>query len=163
MNASQQQPAATLPNQHWLSFGLRAAATILLVASYYWVRRPFGDWISDSFASLDPAFPRVVAVLVLLGMLLAVWWKLVWSDPRFQGPLLITAILAVGDAAFSILENHPAPPWLMQATGGVIRDYEPELLSLKAIWTPKRRSGKKALKHLRPETYPGRRRMRAAA
>jgi len=65
-------------------------------------------------------------------MLLAVWWKLVWSDPRFQAPLLVTAILAVGDAAFSILENHPAPPWLMQATGGVIREYSPTFLAIVA-------------------------------
>lgn len=119
----------------WFDFTLRAVATVLLVAGYYWNRGPLGTWVRTTSASLlgltlDPIAPRVFTVLVLLGILLAVWWRLVSKDPRFQAPLLITTILAVGDAVFSILENHPAPPWLVTASGGMIMEYSPTFLAI---------------------------------
>ncbi len=119
----------------WFDFTMRVAATIGLVAGYYWNREPLGQLVGSACARVlgyapDPVAPRVVTVLVLLGVLLAVWWRLVSKDPRFQAPLLITSILAVGDAVFSILENHPAPPWLVTASGGMIMQYSPTFLAI---------------------------------
>ncbi|HEV3003418.1 MAG TPA: hypothetical protein VGX78_03110, partial [Pirellulales bacterium] len=81
---------------------------------------------------IDPATPRVTGVLLLLAMLVVVWRKLVLCDPRFQAPLLVTTILAVGDAAFNILENHPAPPWLVALTGGRVLEYSPTFVAIVA-------------------------------
>lgn len=123
--------------QSWLDFALRTVATILLVAGYYWNRGVLGAWVGAVGSQVtghvpDPVALRVFTVLVLLGVLLAVWWRLVSKDPRFQAPLLITTILAVGDAVFSILENHPAPPWLVAASGGMILEYSPTFLAIVA-------------------------------
>ncbi len=110
--------AAAGAERSWVGFALRSLATAVVVGGYYWVRDPLnrfvGGWYLRTFgASLDPTTPRVIGVLLLLAVLVAVWRKLVLCDPRFQAPLLVTTILAVGDAAFNILENHPAPPWLV--------------------------------------------------
>jgi enediyne biosynthesis protein E5 len=118
-----------------VGFTLRSLASALLVGGYYWVRDPLGQavtgWYARTFGgSLDPATPRVVGVLLLLAVLVAVWRKLVLYDPRFQAPLLVTTILAVGDAAFNILENHPAPPWLVELTGGAILEYSPTFVAI---------------------------------
>ena len=122
-------------DRQWLSFVLRVLATLLLVGLYYWYRGPLNDLIGAIYNRAagyapDPTAPRIVSVMMLLSLLLAVWWRFVAHDPRFQAPLLVTIILAVGDASFSILENHPAPPWLVAATGGMIREYSPTFLAI---------------------------------
>ncbi len=132
-NAKTAVPPRATPG--WWDFATRAIATILLVAGYYWNRSFLGGYVGAIYASImgyapDPVAPRVLTVLVLLGVLLWVWWRLVSKDPRFQAPLLITTILAVGDAVFSILENHPAPPWLVTASGGMIMEYSPTFLAI---------------------------------
>jgi len=132
-------PAAAPPRPKTsaLSFAWRVVATALLLGTYYWGRAALtgriGDWLGKlPGGPLDASVSRVVAVIVLLAALLAVWHKLVWGDKRFQAPLLITCILAIGDAAFSILENHPAPPWLVSATGGAILEYSPTFVAIVA-------------------------------
>jgi len=119
----------------WLGFVLKTAATAILVGGYYWVRAPLGDLLQRAYGSvsgsaLDPTTVRVISVLALLAALVAVWRKTVLKDPRFHAPLLVTTILAVGDAAFNILENHPAPPWLVSLTGGAIMEYSPTFVAI---------------------------------
>src|SRR5205807_9513173 len=53
-------------------------------------------------------------------------------DPRFHGPMLITAILLLGDASFNFLENHTAPPWLIDLTGGRVTEYSPTFITIVA-------------------------------
>ncbi len=132
-------PAASSapPPLSTFSFAWRTVATAVLLAGYYWGRAALTGPIASGLArltggSVDPSLPRVVTVLMLLGLLLAVWCKLVWKDKRFQAPLLVTCVLAVGDAAFSILENHPAPPWLVSASGGMILEYSPTFVAIVA-------------------------------
>ena len=62
--------------------------------------------------------------------LLTVWWQKIRRDPRFHAPILITAILAIGDASYGILENHPAPPWLVAWSGGRVLEYNPTFVTM---------------------------------
>ena len=136
--SSESRPAACAAPPQTLSvfsFSWRVAATAILLAGYYWGRAALVGPLREGLARLtggpvDPSLPRVVTVLLLLGILLAVWYRLVWKDKRFQAPLLVTCVLAVGDAAFSILENHPAPPWLVSASGGMILEYSPTFVAI---------------------------------
>lgn len=119
----------------WFGFALRSLTTAVVVGGYYWLRDPLSQFMSGWYArtfggSLDPSTPRVVGVLLVLAVLVAVWRKLVLCDPRFQAPLLVTTILAVGDAAFNILENHPAPPWLVSLSHGAILEYSPTFVAI---------------------------------
>jgi hypothetical protein len=114
----------------WLGWVLRGGASAALVGGYYWVREPMGEavgaWYARAFGgALDPATPRILGVTFVLIGLIVVWWRLLKTDPRFQGPLLITSILALGDAAFNILENQTAPAWLVDLTGGRLTEYSP--------------------------------------
>lgn len=118
-------------------FLLRCLLSALWVGGYYWIRNPLSQWISTGYGkltstALDAATPRVFVVAVMLAGLVAVWWRLVRSDPRFQGPLLITTILAIGDAALNFLENQTAPPWLLELSGGRITEYSPTFLAIVA-------------------------------
>lgn len=130
-------PKNSPENSTEFSFGWRAVVTALLLGGYYWGRAavtgPIGQVLTRLTGSpVDPSLPRVVTMIALLGVLLGVWYKLVWKDKRFQAPLLVTAVLAIGDAAFSILENHPAPPWLVSASGGMILEYSPTFVAIVA-------------------------------
>jgi hypothetical protein len=121
----------------WLDFILRVAATGLLVGGYYAIRKPLleliGDWYTRlAGGTLDPSTPRAIIVILLLAALVFVWRRIMLRDPRFQAPMLITAILAVGDASFRILEDIPVPPWLLELTGGVLREYSPTFLAILA-------------------------------
>lgn len=113
----------------------RALASALLVAMYYMFRDQGIEWLSARLSasygiSADAVWMRVLSVLGLLGMLLVVWWKMVAHDQRFQAPLLITVILALGDAVFGFLDNHPVPLWVLKATGGTVREYSPTFLAI---------------------------------
>lgn len=136
-SASHATEPISSPPQSWLDFAGRTLATVLLTGGYYWYRGPLSSLLESQWAQifgvrLDPAASRVVVVLSLLALLFLVWRKLVGSDPRFQAPLLVTIILAVGDAAYSILESHPAPPWLVVATDGLVKEYSPTFLAITA-------------------------------
>ncbi len=118
---------ATAPNQSWAGPIARLATTAALISSYYFAR---GSLQSLVAGSLDPTTARVLAVTALLVALLAVWWKVIVRDPRLHAPILITAILALSDASFGLLENHPAPPWLVTFTGGAVMEYSPTFLTM---------------------------------
>jgi enediyne biosynthesis protein E5 len=113
----------------------RGAATALLAAGYYWIRRPLWQGL-DSIAQrlfggpLDPGTANVFGVLVMLAVLIVIWRKVMIGDPRFHAPLLATTILLVGDAAFNILETQPVPPWLESLTGGLVREYSPSIVAV---------------------------------
>jgi hypothetical protein len=106
---------------------IRAAATAVLIAGFYAVRGSLLQWFAGT---LDPATVRVIAITAVLGALLAVWWRYVRADPRFHAPILITAILALSDASYGILENHPAPPWLVAWSGGLVLEYNPTFVTM---------------------------------
>ncbi len=115
------------PHLCWTGLLLRTGLTAVLVGAYYGLRGSLPALVGDS---LDPTSARVIAVTVLLAALLAVWWKVISSDPRFHAPILITAILALSDASFGILENHPAPPWLVSLSGGWVLEYSPTFVTM---------------------------------
>jgi hypothetical protein len=87
-------------------------------------------YATASGLTCDPTTPRILGVSLLLIALVIVWKNLVLRDPRFHAPLLITSILAMGDAAFNILENHSAPAWLAEATHGIVMEYSPTFVAI---------------------------------
>jgi hypothetical protein len=103
-----------------ISLGLKLLVTALLLACYYKFRTPAGDWLA------------VVVVSALIALLLVVWARTIIRDPRLYGPVLITVILAVGDAGFSILEDHTLPGWLTRLTGGYLSQYSPTFVTILA-------------------------------
>src|SRR5262249_23506655 len=96
----------------WSPLLVRCALTALVLGGYYFVRAFVDDWYARTSSNANAATPRIIGVTLVLIGLIIVWWRLLKKDPRFQAPLLVTTILAVGDAAFGILENHTAPAWL---------------------------------------------------
>ena len=122
-------------NSWRLAFVGRCTLTSLLVGGYYWARDQLGriasEWYSTaSGLTIDPTTPKILGVSLLLIALVIVWKNLVFRDPRFHAPLLITSILAIGDAAFNILENHSAPAWLVTATHGIVLEYSPTFVAI---------------------------------
>jgi hypothetical protein len=118
-------------------FILRSLVSAAWIGGYYWVRNPLGELMKTWYASatggaLDASTPPVFLVTLMLAGLVAIWWRLLKADPRFHGPLLVTTILALGDAAFNFLENQTAPPWLMELTGGRITEYSPTFVVIVA-------------------------------
>lgn len=77
----------------------------------------------------QPATVRVWLVVVVLASLVYLWRKTLAKDKRFHAPLLITSILFVGDAAFSILLNHYSP-LLDSVTHGAITKYSPTFVAI---------------------------------
>jgi len=119
----------------WLSLILRSVATLVIVGGYYWLREPLGERLNAWYAGykgegLDPSTPSIIAVSLVLIAILLVWRRVVLPDRRFHAPLLVTVILALGDASFNILENHPAPPWLVSLTGGAVMEYSPTFIAI---------------------------------
>jgi hypothetical protein len=113
----------------------RAAITALLVGGYHIVREPLRqamNALADRLtgAPLDPSTANVIGVLAMLAVLIIIWKRIVINDPRFHAPLLATTILLVGDAAFSILETQPVPPWLESLTGGLVHEYSPSIFAV---------------------------------
>lgn len=109
------------------SLAIRVGLTALLVAAYYGLR---GSLIAAVGESMDLATVRTLWALALLAGVLAVWGKIILRDKRYHAPLLVTIILALSDASFAMLENHPAPPWLVAATGGLALEYSPTFLTM---------------------------------
>jgi hypothetical protein len=106
---------------------VRVAVTVALIGSFYALRGSLLEWFAGT---LDPSSVRVIAVTVVLGALLALWWQPIRRDKRFHAPILITVILALSDASFGVLENHPAPSWLVSVSGGRILEYTPTFLTM---------------------------------
>lgn len=128
-------PAARDAGSVQSAFIFRVAATAVLVALYYFVRDPLGEWVGGWYTRTlgempDPATPRVFGVTLLMGLLLFVWRKVVLRDPKLQAPILITVILALSDVSFNVLENHPAPPWLVSLSDGAVMEYSPTFVTI---------------------------------
>jgi hypothetical protein len=115
------------PGRSWPDLLIRTAITGALIGSFYAVRGSLLQWLSGN---LDPDTIRVIAITIVLVGLLATWWRYIKADPRFHAPILITAILALSDASFGILENHPAPDWLVSWSGGLILEYTPTFVTM---------------------------------
>ncbi|QDU18545.1 RnfABCDGE type electron transport complex subunit D [Urbifossiella limnaea] len=122
------RPPAVRVGSNRAGYLARVAATAALVAVYYLVRDRVGAAYVE--ATGDASGPRVVAMTALLAALLAVWWRVVWPDPKLHAPILITAVLALGDASAGILETQHAPPWLTSLTDGVLVEYSPTFLTI---------------------------------
>jgi hypothetical protein len=115
---------------------LRFLVSGLLIAGYFaakdqllgLLKRALGEVFG---AQMPPALPAVAAVTLLGVLLVAAWWKLVKADPRFHAPILITYILAVGDANYGVLDNLHSE-WLSWLTGGRVSEYSPTFMAIAA-------------------------------
>ncbi len=128
-------PKCAAPSIGWQGVLWRAAITALLVVGYHILREPLRQALNSladrlTGAPLDSSTANVIGVLAMLALLIVVWKRIVIDDPRFHAPLLVTTILLVGDAAFSILETQPVPPWLESLTGGLVHEYSPSIFAV---------------------------------
>jgi len=133
LGSAQASPAPT-GKRGALLVALKVLVTVLLTVAYIGYRTPASLWLNDLWEQwtgypLKPATWAVLFTAVLFTTVLLLWRKVLLKDPRFQAPVLITAILAIGDAGYSILENHPSPVlnWL---TGGLLTTYSPTFLAM---------------------------------
>jgi hypothetical protein len=132
--APQAAPAAGAAGSSW-AVAARLLVTGVLVLGYFTVYARIIDWLTSALHALTgtepgPA-PKVIAVTVLGIVLVALWWKTVKTDARFHAPILVTYILAIGDAMYGILENHTSE-WLTQLTGGHVTSYSPTFIAIVA-------------------------------
>jgi hypothetical protein len=119
----------------WQGVLWRGTLTALLVGGYHVLREPLRQAMNSvaerlSGGPLDPSTANLIGVLAILAVLIVVWKRIVIDDPRFHAPLLATTILLVGDAAFSILETQPVPPWLESLSGGLVHEYSPSIFAV---------------------------------
>jgi hypothetical protein len=115
-------------------FTFKLLFTIAIVAAYIGFRSAAVDWLSTCALvwtgySLHAATGSLVLTAWLFTTILVLWRETLFKDPRFQAPLLITAILAVADAGYGILDNHSSP-WLRDLTGGLITTYSPTFVAI---------------------------------
>ncbi len=102
---------------------IRLALTTIIVVGYYSLREPL------KHVGLEPSTVAVLNVSATIALLIFVWRKQLLADPRFHAPVLITSILAIGDASYGILETHHVP-WLAARTGGRITSYSPTFVCI---------------------------------
>jgi hypothetical protein len=130
-------PAAPLSRPALLA---RLAVSAALLAAYFAAYGFIHDAIEKGLALVTrallgaepgPAGPRALAVTLLGVLLAAVWWKLIKADPRFHAPILITYILAIGNATYGVLDNHHSE-WLARLTDGRVTDYSPTFVAILA-------------------------------
>jgi hypothetical protein len=119
-----------------LEVALRFLASGLLLAGYFAAHDRILELLGAALravlgAQTPPAAPAVAGVTLLGALLVAVWWKAVKADPRFHAPILITYILAVGDANYGILDNLHSE-WLSWLTGGRFSEYSPTFVAIIA-------------------------------
>jgi hypothetical protein len=131
-------PVASAPpaNRFPIAIAARILVTGLLLVLYFAFYTQILDLFAAGFRSLAgaetaPATSRVAAVTMLGLLLAALWWKVIKSDVRFHAPILITYILAVGDATYGILENHTSE-WLSALTNGRVTSYSPTFIAILA-------------------------------
>jgi Na+-transporting NADH:ubiquinone oxidoreductase subunit NqrB len=128
-------PGSPKPASSRVLLGLRLLVTALLVALYVKYHVAAGEWLNARWtalagAALKPATLAVLAMSALIALLLAVWWRLLARDKRLHAPVLITTILAVGDAAYGILETHHLPSWMVSLTAGRLTSYSPTFVAI---------------------------------
>jgi hypothetical protein len=136
-SAQQSSGAVSRGSASQLPLILRLVATLVLVGGYYWFEQPLAEYGAGFYSrmtgqALDAAnrSPRIIAATAMMLALVAIWWRLVKTDPRYQGPLLVTTILVLGDAAFGILESHTLPEWLRDLTGGQLTSFSPTFVTI---------------------------------
>ncbi len=105
---------------------LRVLLTCLLLALCFATFN--GKTLFELIHELAPGLPAGLLALVLTSLaalvLVFLWRVVITIDSRFQAPLLITYIIAVGHATYGILENHYSP-LLDEITRGWITSYSP--------------------------------------
>jgi len=128
-------PPAASP-QSPLSIAVRGLLSLAILAGFFAAYTQVIDLVTSilhSFSDAEPAVlgrsARVIVVTVLGLLLVAVWWRIVKADVRFHAPILITFILAIGNATYGILENFHSD-WLAQVTGGLITEYSPTFVAI---------------------------------
>src|SRR5262245_37538738 len=132
--------AAPVPPDPTVAVAARFVVSGALLAVYFMSYGWLIEFLTralQSVVTIEPSSPapRVIAVTLLGSALVAVWWKLIKKDVRFHAPILITYILAIGDAMYGILENHTSD-WLTQLTGGRVTGYSPTFVAIVAtvLW-----------------------------
>jgi hypothetical protein len=110
---------------------LRALLTCLLLALCFASFN--GKTLFELIHELVPVLPAGLLALVLTSLaalvLVFLWRGVIAIDSRFQAPLLITYIIAVGHATYGILENHYSP-LLDEITRGWITSYSPTFVAI---------------------------------
>ena len=126
-------PGGGLPRP---ALAFRLGATAALVAGYYWVRSPLDAWVSQLVLPGGRQPPRTRPPSGWSGCRSS-WpcssssggrWP--YIDKKLQAPLLITVILALGDATAGVLESLPAPELLVNWTGGRMLSCSPTFLTI---------------------------------
>lgn len=112
----------------------RVAVSAALVGGYFWQRDGVAEWVQGQAlllagADLKPATVAVWLVAALIAVLVVLWRDLLRRDKRFHAPLLVTSVLVIGDAGYSILENHSSP-LLASLTGGLLTRYSPTFVTI---------------------------------
>jgi hypothetical protein len=113
---------------------LRLMVTLAVVVAYYAFRHPAVAWLEAAWvrwsgAATRPSTMGVWLVLGVIALLVVLWRRVLAKDKRFFAPLLVTCVLVLGDAGFSILESH-ASPLLARLTGGALTTYTPTLVAI---------------------------------
>ncbi|MBY0230993.1 MAG: hypothetical protein K2W96_17035 [Gemmataceae bacterium] len=106
----------------WLTAGI--------LAGYYAARGPAIAAMQSALGgAFAPATVGLWLVAALLFGLAFVWKDVLATSKAYHAPLLITSVLIMADAGFSILENHPAPllAWL---TGGTVTSITPTFVAI---------------------------------
>ena len=116
--------------------GLRFLISGLLLFGYFFyyeaIVRVFGSGLNRVFGADAAGAAPKVAALTLLGLLLVgLWWRVIKGDIRFHAPILITYILAIGNAMYGILDNQTSA-WLTSLTEGRITSYSPTFVAIVA-------------------------------
>src|SRR5579859_7277561 len=93
------------PERSPVPIALRFLASGLIVTGYFVLYSQIIATIAtacESLTGVPPSLetPKVIAVTLLGILLVATWWTVIKRDIRFHAPILITYILAIGDAMF---------------------------------------------------------------
>ncbi len=114
------------------SLVVRWLVTAALVVGFFYATAHAGDIANDVLGGKLSRNHVKVGIVTLLGILGGVvWWKQIKADPRFHAPILITYILAVGDAQYGILDNYHSD-WLKNLTGGRLSEISPTFVAILA-------------------------------
>jgi hypothetical protein len=88
-------------------------------------------WLPESKWKPGESTPQVLIITLLFASLVATWWRFIRDDPRYHAPLFITYILAMADASFGILLNHPNE-FVAKLTGDRITGLNPTFMAILA-------------------------------
>lgn len=114
-------------------FVVKVLVTVLAALAYLGFRTEAASWLHTVWfhftrRQLELGDAKVLANGVLFVLVLVLWRKVLFRSPRYQAPVLITAILAVADG-YGIL-NSISSDWLKQLTGGWVDTYSPTFVTI---------------------------------